>query len=472
MRKRMITAGVAAVFLVAGIGASAYTNYCDSAAATSLTAAHAPAIKDISTRFDTLLSSMHNDSRTEEQSVSELRNGSDTVVTYAAAFSAEEQTTAVTMEESTTASTVNPQEAEPEEKKPQEQLAELYMERLTLFDEFSGEIDALEYELAPMLMDYDILMKKLKLLYDEYKTLKERSENCAALFKVGGCMLADVEAARKDTENKYYEIEGLLHEVSALKAEIEAITGDTLTSDFDFSCVYLITDAIKLVPEELTGIYGGASICMPEGSELSEIGIADVSGQYNAAVKCYYALGSAMREYIATADALKKGEAELKLGKVTVDDIRSLEAEKTAAYMTAYQAKADYARSLLELDKASNGALTKDLALSAGRASAYKSAVSDEKSGSGLWVMSRTAAGNVYSVAALPKGVYVDEDDIVSWTMTYNNKTISKSSTGGACSIRRYADGCDYAEISFYVNNLYSGTYKVDVFAPFGEFIS
>lgn len=437
MKRRMLAAGAAAVFLLSGVGAAAYTNYCDSEAAVSLMSQYAPSIKGISTQFDALLSSIHVQSTDMAETASE----------EAPADSAEDTATL------------------------QEQLAEFYTERLTLFDEYSAEIDALEYELAPMLIDYDMLLKQLMQLYEEYKECKSYSESCAASFKVGGCSMEDVEAAKKSTESKYYEIQALLYDVSTLKTEIEAITGETLTSDFDFSSAYLITDAIKLVPEKLTGIYGGASICMPQGSELSEIETADISEQYNAAVKCYYDLGGAMREYIASADALKKAEAELKLGTVTTQALAAIKAEKTAAYMTASQAKADYAKSLLELDKASSGALTKGLSLSSGRATAYKSAVSDSQSGSGLWVMSRTAAGNVYSVAALPRGVYVDKDDIVSWTMSYNGVNISKSGTGGACSVRNYVDGCDHAEITFYVNNIFAGTYKVDVFAPFGEFI-
>ena len=397
----------------------------------------------------------------------------DTVLSSLHAQSADNGDTAASAAHEAESSGSAEQSAQSEEQEAslQEQLAALYMERLTLFDEYSAEIDVLEYELAPMLIDYDMMLKQLEILYDEYKDCKSYSESCVMLFKVGGCQLADVEAAKKDTESKYYEIQALLYEVSALKTEIETITGATLTSDFDFNCAYLITDALKLVPEKLTGIYGGASICMPEGSELSEIEIADISGEYDAAVKCYYDLGSAMREYIAAADALKKGEAKLKLGTVTAVELDALKADKTAAYMVASQARADYAKSLLELDKASSGALTKGLSLSAGRAKAYRSAVSDKQSGSGLWVMSRTATGNVYSVAALPYGVYVEEDDIVSWTMSYNKKTISTSAKGGACSVRKYVDGCDYAEITFYVNNIFAGTYKVDVFAPFGEFI-
>ncbi len=474
MKKRMIAAGVAVAFSLAGIGAAAYTNYCDSAAATSLTAEYAPRIKNISTQFDMLLSSLHDDGRAG-QAAPVLQNDIG-----AAPSSTAEHTGAQSGAEPSDGAQTAPQTSQssdaaadnvPQEAPPQEQLAALYMERLALFDEFSAEIDALEYELAPMLIDYDMLLKKLKLLYDEYKGCKAYSEECASSFRLGICTLSEVEAAKKDTESKYYEIEAILHEVSALKTDIEAVTGTTLTSDFDFSSAYIITDAIKLVPAELTGIYGGASICMPDGSELSEIEIADISGQYNAAVKCYYALGSAMRDYISAADALKKGEADFRLGLVTEDTINALTAEKTAVYMAASQAKADYAKALLELDMASSGALTKGLFLSAGRASAYKSAVSNAQSGSGLWVMSRTATGNVYTVAALPKGMYVEEDDIVSWSMTYDGKAISKSGTGGACKVRKYIDGCDHAEITFYINNVRAGTYKVDVFAPFGEFI-
>ncbi len=476
MKKRIFAAGIAAAFSLVGIGAAAYTNFCDSAAATSLTEEYAPSIKSISTQFDMLLSSINNESRSED-AVTELQNNAAEQTTVAALTSTD-NSTSITQDEAADDETVQAAQTndaqinnEPQEAATQEQLSALYMERLVLFDEFSAEIDALEYELAPMLIDYDMLLKKLKLLYDEYKVCKVNSEECAALFKLGRCQMSDVEAAKKTTESKYYEIEALLHEISALKSEIEAVTGVTLSSDFDFDSAYIITDVIKLVPEELTGIYGGASICIPEGCELSEIEIADISGQYNAAVKCYYALGSAMRDYISVADALKKGEADFKHGLVTEDTIDALKTEKTAVYMEASQAKADYAKALLELDKASSGALTKALALSAGRASAYKSAVSDMQSGSGLWVISRTATGNVYKVASLPRGMYVEEDDVVSWSMTYDGKAISRSSTGGVCGIRKHIDGCDYAEITFYINNVRAGTYKVDVFAPFGEFI-
>lgn len=409
MKKRVIAAALL-LSLAAGINAAAYSGYCDSRAAVSLRSSYVAKLKVVGTEFDKALAE---------------------------------------------------QEAET-------QLSELYSERLALFNEFSAEVDALEYELAPKLIDYDMLLKRLKLLYEEYRELKAGSEKCAALFRVGGCGLSEVEACAKDTESKYFEIEALLFEISALKAEIEAATGQRLTSDFDFSRAYLITDAVSLDPKALSGAVAGVTLCIPEGAERTAFETADITEQYNNAVKCYYALGSAMREYISAAESVKEGEAQLRLGALTADGYSALLKQKTSSYMTASQARADYAKALLQLDRASGGALTAGLGVSSGRAAAYGAAVSDSRSGSGLWVMANSAEGIVLTVAELPRGVSPEEGDSLTYTVHYNGRKISG---GAAIPPQAYAQGCDYAVVTFYINGVSAGAYRLDVFSPFGEFI-
>jgi len=72
------------------------------------------------------------------------------------------------------------------------------------------------------------------------------------IYLVGECTKAERDEAEKLRDDKYYELQSLLFDISALKSEIEAQTGETLSSDFDFSSAYLITDALKLSADELS----------------------------------------------------------------------------------------------------------------------------------------------------------------------------------------------------------------------------
>lgn len=432
-----MAAAVLAIFSI-GVNAGAYINYCDNAVVSDDWAGDYPSgLKVLGEQFDEAL---------------ELQQEQHTGQTTEAEIAA-------TGEEPTPETDSN------------EILSGLYAERIQLFNEFTQLADELEYKTAEMLIDYDILLKKLDIAYDEYKSCKQHLVSVSEQFRVGECSRSEVEAAEKSVEAVYYDIQQLLYEISILKTDIEAVMGEPLKSDFDFSQVYMITDAIKLLPDSLSGISGGASLCVPDGAEPIYYETADISEEYNAAVKCYYALGNAMREYISATADVRSGEAAFRLGTVTSDELTALMTEKTNAYMNASQAKADYAKSLLQLDKASGGALTGSgmRRVIFSRTKAYRSAVSEKQSGSGLWLIAGNPSGNRLIAAVLPADMKLDEDDHVSFKMYYNGNLISD---GGYISMPEYIDGCDYAKLVFYINGKKAGAYKIDVFSPYGEFIS
>lgn len=440
MKRSCVMACALVLALSGGIAADAYTNYCDGATAASVSADYPAQLKVIGDQFDV--------------SLDRLENGKT-----------------ASAEESTSTAEVSTGEAEEEPVDYGKAVQDLYTQRVELFDEYTSVLTTAEYDAAAKLIDYDLLLKKLKLLFDEYKKLKEQSQQSAAAFRTGGCDKSVVDADKKAVEAKYYEIQALLSEISALKAEIEAVTGTTLTSDFDFEQAYLITDVMNLDPEALTMITGGASLGIPEGIEPAEYEAPDITGQYNAALKCYYALGTAMREYIAADENVRRCESAIKLGEATADQLEAAQGEKTTAYMNAWTAKADLAKSLIELDKATGGALTNALGISWQRASQYKSAVSEAQSGSGLWVIGRTAGGIVFMPMVLPNGVAPEEDDTVYYTLKYNG---GKIGSGGGFSIiqpQQYDEKHRYATVTYYVNGVKVGVYKIDVFSPYGEFI-
>ena len=146
----------------------------------------------------------------------------------------------------------------------------LYSGRLEIFGKFADSVSSQEYSLECSLIDYDLLLKKLELYTDRYSALKATSEEKARMYLVGECTRQESEKAEKQRSDMYYEIQSLLFEISSLKSSIEEITGETLRSDFDFDSLYLITDALKLVPEELSVWGVSGSVCAADGAEFPE----------------------------------------------------------------------------------------------------------------------------------------------------------------------------------------------------------
>ena len=424
MKKHFIAA-VLLLSLFSG-SVSAYDSYCENTAVKYVGNDYTLQLKDISERFDSTLKEPSSDTDMEDE----------------AADSASE-------------------------------LAELYSQRIELFNEFSAQIDRQEMFLAATLIDYDVLLKRLKLRLTEYGKYRSEAESLSKLYLMGGCELSDIESKEKAADEAYIEIKALLAEISALKSEVERMTGGPLPSDFDFDCAYFITDALKLDPDGFSGILGAASLCVPEGAEGAEYDAPDITSQYNSAVESYYALGTVLKAYISMVEQVKKGEENLRLGMISSEAFAVLTEARDSAQIAVAQSKANYAKALMALDSACGGALTAGLGVSGERAAAYQSAVSNMRRGDGLWLVGKTAEATVFSPVILPHGISFGGNDTGRYSISYNGVYIGSSPIGQACTVSpvEYADGCEYAEIVFYKNGAKTGSYYIDVFSPYGEFI-
>lgn len=424
MKKRFIAA---ILFLsLFSVSASAYDSYCEIIAVKNVGNDYTAQLKEISDRFDSTLKELSSDTEGEDEAVDSAS-----------------------------------------------QIAELYSQRIELFNEFSAQIAQQEMSLASTLIDYDVLLKRLKLRLTEYGKYRSEAESLSKQYLMGGCELSDIESKEKAADETYIEIKALLAEISALRSEIERMTGEPLPSDFDFDCAYFITDALKLDPEGLSGILGAASLCVPKGAEGAEYEVPDITSQYNSAVESYYALGTVLKAYISMVEQAKKGEENLRLGMISSDAFAVLIEARDSAQIAVVQSKANYAKSLMALDAACGGALTDELGVSGEMAAAYRSAVSDMRRGDGLWLVGKTAEGTVFSPVMLPQEIYFGKNDTGRYSISYNGVQIGSSPIGQACTVSavEYADGCEYAEIVFYRNGAKAGSYYIDVFSPYGEFI-
>ena len=170
---------------------------------------------------------------------------------------------------------------------------------------------------------------------------------------------------------------------------------------------------------------------------------------------------------------VKKGEEDLRLGMISSEAFAALTEARDSAQIAVAQSKANYAKTLMALDAACGGALTAGPGVSGERAAAYQSAVSDMRRGNGLWLVGKTAEGTFFSPVMLPHGISFGGNDTGRYSISYNGVHIGSSPIGQACTVSavEYADGCEYAEIVFYGNGLLAGSYYIDVFSPYGEFI-
>lgn len=298
-----------------------------------------------------------------------------------------------------------------------ETVAELYAARMELYNSFCSEHSAMEYSLAEKLRD-----------------------------------------------DKYYELQSLLFDISALKTEIEAQTGETLSSDFDFSSAYLITDALKLSAAELSDWGCPGTICVPEGAEYSPEQ-SDFTAQYNAAVQGYYTLGEALRGYVSAAEDYESAAAGAKVGTVSASELEQLRQTYGEARLEALQKKADYAVALLKLDQASGGALTSASGAGEGLTEALHSALPGTLRGEGLWFVRRSGTKVRLIISAYP--FEISEEDTVEFKLSCAGKSLG----GAEFKAPEQTGGVNRAEIIFYKNGVTAGKYYIDIYSPFGEFL-
>lgn len=352
-----------------------------------------------------------------------------------------------------------------------ETIAGLYTQRLELFSDFAAEHSEEEYALALKLIDYDVMLNKLQLTYSRYSKLKTAAENYAAKYLVGECTKQEADSAEKQRSDKYYEIEGLLFDISSLKQEIESVTGETLTSDFDFSSVYLITDALKLSADEISCWGTAGSICTVENAEYKSK-VSDITKQYSAAVKAYYSLGEELRKYVDSAKAYNAAVEEFRLGTLPDAQLETLCTAYEDAKLNAITAKAEYAKSLLELDKESGGALTRTGAVSSGLSQTLSSVLPESLRGSGLWLVRVNDDKVMFSPKILPIS-FDYKKDYGSYEVRYNGKTLYTAVMGQTAVFTspEPVDGVNRCTVVFHKNGAVVGIYSVDIYSPFGEFL-
>ena len=359
-------------------------------------------------------------------------------------------------------------EAEPSA--PEQTAAELYADRLEIYGKFRAEHSEMEYSLAEKLINYDLLLERLKTGSEQYSRLKTCADELAEKYLVGECGRAECDAAEKQQNDKYCELQSLMFDISALKSEIEQLTGETLTSDFDFSGAYLITDALKLSVDELSEWGVPGTICVPEGAEFAPEP-TDITAQYNAAVQSYYALGGALRSYVSAAEGYESAGEDFRLGTVTADELEELRRTYEESRLEALQRKADYALALLELDQSSGGALTAGNGTGSGLAAALQSALPEELRGSGLWLTRRSGGEVRLTVSSYPVSFDPEEDE-VRFEVRYNGvKLASGAGSTALFEAPEPVSGADRAEVTFYINGSAAGKYLIDIYSPFGGFL-
>lgn len=339
--------------------------------------------------------------------------------------------------------------------------------QLELYCAFAEKLAEQEYALAEKLIDYDVLMRKLESAHAEYNRAKTQFDEYSAAYPVGDCTKQQYDSAQKNCTDKYNGIKGLLFEISALKDEIEQVTGETLTADFDFSQAYLITDALSLPLDEISAYGTAAALCTAEDFEYSAL---DLTKQYNAAVKAYYALGEVLRQYVAAAQEYNSAQNEFKLGTISETQLETLCEAYESARLDAIVSKAEYAKSLLQLDKESGGALTANIGISGGLYSALDSALPESLKGRGLWQVRTNGEQTIFSARILPVS-FDPEKDSGDYELRCGGKTLFRAPIGQEGTFTGSVDfGGSAAEVIFRVNGKTS-RFSVDVFSPFGEFL-
>jgi hypothetical protein len=134
-------------------------------------------------------------------------------------------------------------------------------------------------------------------------------------------------------------------------------------------------------------------------------------------------------------------------------------------------AKAEYSKALIALDKETGGAVLGESAVDS-VLSELSGTIPNELSGQGLWKIVNSDGKTVFCPIELPFGIA--ESDNYSYTISYNGAVVGNSGADGKCTVGNvnYSDGITTANVTFYKNGSVVGTCKIDVFSPFGAFVT
>lgn len=369
--------------------------------------------------------------------------------------------------------TTDTDDTEQQEEKPN--TAAVYSELLTLSQEYHLAVREQGAQLSSKLIDYDVLLKRLRTAVTRYGRRTAAVRELELLAKTGGVDQSVLSAAKDEMESVYYDIRSILSEISVLKTEIESVTGETLRDTFDFDSVYLITDALTLSPEMFSGSVTLGTIYVPMGAEGAVYSAYDPSADLNNAVQAYYQLGSAIRELMTAASQLKNAEEKQRLGQLSAGELLAFTEAREDKFLLAAQAKADFSKALLTLNVSSGGGLTNGYGASPEEINSLRQTVGG--TGTGLWLVKLTESGTALYPVSYPNGTAPannSDSNRYTYSVYYDGKLIGNASSGSPCLLSpiEYRDGVNTALVEFYVNGALASRWNISIFTPYGDFVS
>lgn len=346
-----------------------------------------------------------------------------------------------------------------------------YEKLLSLAQEYHLKVREDGAALSYKLMDYDILLKRLKIAITRYDRMLTRVSELELLAKTGGVTQSELSAANEEVSSIYFNIQSILFDISALKSEIEGIIGERLRDTFDFNSIYLITDALSLGTLNDNVTLG--TICVPNGAQAAILPERDYTADLNNAISAYYDLGAALRELISAAAEVKSAEEQRRLGTITAAELNTFIERREDRFLEAAAAKANLSKALLALDISSGGGLVSGTSF--GEAAVLGRTVTS--SGTGLWIVKRTRNGAALSPVSYPSGTApANENDSNRYTYSvfYNGRQIGSAMCGSDCALSQisYTNGVNTASVEFYRNGTLVNRLNIDIFTPYGVFSS
>lgn len=369
--------------------------------------------------------------------------------------------------------TVSDSDSAQQEEKPD--IAAIYGDLLALSQEYHLAVKEQGAQLSSKLIDYDVLLKRLRTAMTRYGRRTAAVKELELLAMTGGIDQSVLSAAKDEVESVYYDIKSILSEISVLKTEIENVTGERLKDSFDFDSVYLITDALTLSPEALSDNVTLSTIYVPVGAEGAVYEKRDPSADLNNAVQAYYQLGSAIRELMTAVSQLKDAEEKQRLGQLSADELLLFTEAREDKFLIAAQAKADFSKALLALDISSGGGLTYGYGTSAEEISSLRRTIGG--TGTGLWMVKLTKDGTALCPVSYPAGtlsVSVGDSNRYTYSVYYDGKLIGNAVSGSSCTLNsiEYRDGVNTAQVEFYVNGAVVSRWNISIFTPYGDFVN
>jgi len=208
------------------------------------------------------------------------------------------------------------------------------------------QVNAVALNVASVVIDLDFAHIKYEYLDARQESLKLKAEKADKDFRVGRIDSKTRDKLKKTVVQNNFDLNYYKLQIENCEKSFKSLTGEAISSDFEYDDAYLITDAGKLK--------------LPASADKDMNG-ADADKKLNEVLTAYKKLGDLISVYIEAGEKLAGVQKEYKTGKADHETVEAAGEDKEKARIDALEGKAQFSKLLYELDCSLQGYISRDV---------------------------------------------------------------------------------------------------------------